>query len=101
MMYMELNTGMTGKYDDWYYVDEESGKMVNAVDLNEVVLVEEAPRVILCIYNESLEAVVVFERESEYFCELAAAEAGYDDYEKYGWTYCIDSVDLTEDTRYL
>lgn len=36
--YMNRKTGSVGTYDDWWYENEE-GKTVNAVDLNEVVQV--------------------------------------------------------------
>lgn len=38
-MYMNLKTGSVDDYEGWYYENEE-GKMVNAVDLNEVIEVE-------------------------------------------------------------
>lgn len=38
-VYMDVETGNTGEYDDWTYVNED-GDVVNAVDLGEVVEVE-------------------------------------------------------------
>lgn len=38
--YMNIATGSVGTYEDWFYENEE-GEMVNAVDLDEVVEVEE------------------------------------------------------------
>lgn len=37
-LYMNISTGSTGHYDDWYY-DTEDGETVNAVDKGEVVQV--------------------------------------------------------------
>lgn len=37
--YMNIETGSTGIYAEWWYVNNE-GEMVNAVDLNEVIEVE-------------------------------------------------------------
>lgn len=38
-IYMNIETGSTGTYDEWFY-ENEDGQEVNAVDLGEVVLVE-------------------------------------------------------------
>ena len=35
-MYMNLSTGSVDQYDGWFY-ENQSGQMVNAVDLKEVV----------------------------------------------------------------
>ena len=34
--YMNIQTGSVGTYDDWYY-ENEDGKIINAVDLGEVI----------------------------------------------------------------
>lgn len=38
-LYMNPKTGSTGEYDDWYYTNQD-GEEVNAVDLGEVVEVD-------------------------------------------------------------
>ena len=34
-LYMNVETGSIGEYDDWWYIDND-GDLVNAVDLGEV-----------------------------------------------------------------
>jgi hypothetical protein len=41
-------------------------------------------------FQKDVETVAEIEGESNEECEKKAIDAGYDDTEKYGWTYCDD-----------